>query len=90
MQNFVQVENEQGDRCDAHGRVFAGDCEKINPAMNQAPRHQAIGKHVKVTKGPLKGYTGYVNAYNYVFNTFLVDLLSFRKKNIEAADLVYV
>jgi len=63
--------------------------EKINPTFNRATRHKAIGKRVVVTAGSFKGYTGYVEAHNYVRNTFLVDLVTSMKRNIAAEDLIY-
>jgi ribosomal protein L24 len=63
--------------------------EKINPTFNRATRHKAIGQRVIVTAGSFKGYTGYVEAHNYVRNTFLVDLVTSMKRNIAAEDLIY-
>jgi hypothetical protein len=43
-----------------------------------------------VTKGPHKGYTGYVYGANYIRKNFLVDLISVGKRNIDEANLVYL
>jgi hypothetical protein len=63
--------------------------EKVNPTFARAPRHEAVSKRVMITKRNKKGYTGYVQAYNYVLQTFLVDVISVGKSNFGINDIVY-
>jgi hypothetical protein len=65
--------------------------ERINNlTFKPAPQHAAIGKQVQVTKGYLKGLTGYATSYDYVNNLVQVGLVSVGKTNLPESDVVYL
>ena len=47
-------------------------------------------KRVQVTKGYLKGLTGYVSHYNYTNDMVQVDLVSVGKTDMPVLDVVYL